>query len=78
MQIVFLRHLDLYNRKFLEDPDKARGCSTNTYVINSVSQSVSDPFPLTALRRRHAQRIRDSSSSYKIDYVKNFLNPEGH
>ena len=39
------------------------------------------PFPPTALRRRHAQAVRDSSSSYKIDYViviKNFLNPEGH
>ena len=39
------------------------------------------PFPPTALRRRHAQTVRDSSSSYKIDYViviKNFLNLEGH
>ena len=39
------------------------------------------PFPPTALRRRHAQTVRDSSSSYKIDYViviKNFLNPERH
>ena len=38
-------------------------------------------YPPTALRRRHAQTDRDSSSSYKIDYVlviKNFLNPEGH
>ena len=26
---------------FLADPDKARGCSTNTLVINSVSESVS-------------------------------------
>ena len=39
------------------------------------------PFPPTALRRRHAQTVRDSSSSYKIGYViviKNFLNQEGH
>ena len=34
-----------------------------------------------ALQRRHAQTVKDSSSSYKIDYViviKNFLYPEGH
>ena len=38
------------------------------------------PFPPTALRRRHAQTVRDSTSSYKIVYViviKNFLNPKG-
>ena len=43
--------------------------------------SVSEPFPATALRRHHAQTVRDSSSRYKIDYViviKTFLNPEGH
>ena len=43
--------------------------------------SVRQPFPPTALRRRHAQTVRDSSSSYKMDYVivvKTFLNPEGH
>ena len=41
---------------------------------------MSERFPPTALRRRHAQTVRDSSSSYKIDYViviQNFLNPEG-
>ena len=40
-----------------------------------------EPFPPIALRRRHAQTVRDSSSSYKIDYVivgNTFLNPEGH
>ena len=34
----------------------------------------------TALQRRHARTVRDSSSSYKIDHVRvilNFLNPEG-
>ena len=42
---------------------------------------MSQPFPPTALQRRHAQTVRDSSFSYKIDYlkvIKNFLNPEGH
>ena len=49
--------------------------------IQSVSQSVSEPFPPTALWRRHAQTVRDSTSSYKTDYViviKNIQNPEGH
>ena len=44
-------------------------------------ESVSQPFPPTALRRRHAQTVRDSSSNYIIDYViviKNLFNPEGH
>ena len=36
-------------------------------LLNSL---VSQPFPPTALRRRHAETVRDSSSSYKMDYVK--------
>ena len=35
----------------------------------------------TALWRRHAQKVRDRSSSYKIDYViviRKFLDHEGH
>ena len=42
---------------------------------------MSHPFLLTALRRRHAKAVRDSSLSFKINYVivmKSFLNPEGH
>ena len=42
---------------------------------------MSQPFPPTALRRRHTQTVRVRSSSYKIDYVKvikNFRNPKGH
>ena len=61
----------------LADPGEVRGCSTNTFVTNSVSQ----PFPPTALWRSHAQTGKDSSSSYKIDYViviKKFLDPKGH
>ena len=41
----------------------------------------SEPFPPTALRRRHAETVSDITSSYKIHYIiviKNFLNPEGH
>ena len=66
---------------FLADPGKARGCSTNSLVIHWLIHWFSEPFPPTALRRRHAQTVRDSTSSYKIDYViviKNLLNPEGH
>ena len=47
------------------------------WFINWLSQ----PFPPTALQRRHAQTVTDSTSSYKIDYIiviKNFLNLEGH
>ena len=41
---------------------------------------MSEPFPPTDLRCRHAQTVRDNTSFYKMDYViviKNFLNPEG-
>ena len=65
---------------YLADPGKARGCSTYSLVIHSFSQSVSQPFPPTVLRRRQAQRVR-YSTNYKIDYfimIKNILNPEGH
>ena len=48
---------------------------------HSFSERISQPFPPTALRRRHAQTVRVSTSSFKIDYVimiMNFLNPEEH
>ena len=67
--------------KLLADPGEARGCSINSLVIDSLINWFSQPFPPTALQRRHAQTVRDSISSYKIDYVKmikNSLNPEGH
>ena len=67
--------------KFLADPGDARGCSTNSLVIHWLIHWVSEPLPHTALQRCHSQTVRDSTSSYKIDYViviKNFLNPEGH
>ena len=49
----------------LADPGKARGCSTNSLLIKSVSEWVSQPFPPTALQHRHAQKVRDCTSSYK-------------
>ena len=76
-----------YNRwigtrlSYLTDPGEARGCSKNSLVIDSSIHSFSQPFPPTALRHHHAQTVRNTTSSYKIDYVivmKNFLIPEGH
>ena len=67
--------------RFLADLGEARGSSTNTFVIHSLIKSLSDPLLPTALRRRHAQTVRDRSSNYKIDYIiviKNFLNPKGN
>ena len=66
---------------FLADPGKARGCSKNSLVIHQIIHLVSQPFPPTALRRRHATTVRDSSSSYKINYfivIQNLQNPKGH
>ena len=53
----------------------------NTSVTYLFTYSLIHPLVPTALQRRHAQAVRDRSSSYKIDYViviKNFLNPEEH
>ena len=52
---------------WLADLGEARGCSTNTFVIHSLIDSVGQRFPPTALRRRHTQTVRDRASSYKID-----------
>ena len=82
---VYLAHAALFGywgrlmirHTLLANPGKARGCST----ITAVTDSFSNPFPPTALRRCHDQILWDSSSNYKIGYViviKNFLNPEGH
>ena len=54
---------------------------TRHSLINWLIKSVSHPFPLTALQRRHAKTVKVSSLSYKIDYVivmKSFLKSEGH
>ena len=50
---------------------------TALWLNHKLFQSVSEPFPPTALQCRHAQTVRDSSSSYKIG-IKNCLNPKGH
>ena len=43
-------------------------------LCNSLTDVFSNPFPPTTLWCRHAQSVRDSSSSYKIDYVIIFKN----
>ena len=58
----------------LEDLGKARGCSTNTFAIHSLIDSLTDPLVPTSLRRRHAQTVRYRTFGYKIDS----LNPKGH
>ena len=54
-----------FEAAYLGDPGQARGCSTDRFVIDSVTA----PFPPTALWQSHAQMVRDRSSSNKIDYV---------
>ena len=59
---------------FLADPGEARGCSTNTSVIQWLFVKIS-------LRRCHAPMVEDGAFSHKIDYVTicyEILNPEGH
>ena len=51
------------------------------HLRHSLINKLIHPFPPTALQCRHAQLVRSSHSSYKIDYViviENFLNPNGH
>ena len=71
-----------WNTIYLTEAGKARGCSTNSFVISSlIHWIIHFSFSSQSLRRRHAQTVTDSTSSYKIVYVlviKIFLNPEGH
>ena len=50
-------------------PVISRGCFTNTFVINYFIHCLGHLFPPTNLRHRHVQTVRDSVSSYKIDYI---------
>ena len=66
---------------FLEDSGKARSCSTNTFVINSLIKSVSQPLVKISVQRRHAQTVQNGASSHKTNYINIFsdiLNLEGH
>ena len=60
---------------------EARGCSTNSSVINSLIKSLSHPLVKIYLQRRHALILGDGAFSHKIDYgtiFKEILNLEGH
>ena len=50
----------------LADPGKARGCYTNTFVIDSLSRSW---FVKISLQRRHALTVADGAFSHEIVYV---------
>ena len=70
-----IRGHDVFSR-----PGQSQGllCKHLCYLL---TYSLTDPLGPTALRRRHAQMVRDRSSSYKIDFViviKTFLNSERH
>ena len=59
---------------FQADPGKARGCSTNTYVIISLIDSLTHPLVKIPLRHRHALMVEDGAFCHKTDYVP-YLNP---
>ena len=62
----------------LADPGKARGCSPNTFVTDSLIELLSEPLVKIYLRRRHALMVEDGAFSQKIDYFSIFLNFEEH
>ena len=68
LQSAGLAGAKVWKHRSLPGPGEARSCSTNSFVINQLSQWVSDPFPPIALWRRHSQTVRDKSFSYKIYY----------
>ena len=67
---------------YLADPGKARGCSiTNTFVIHSLTDSLSNPLVKISLRRSHARTGKNGASSHKTKYIEilsEILNLEGH
>ena len=44
---------------------QSQGCSTNTFVINSVSH----PLVIISLRRRHTLMVEDGASNQKTSYI---------
>ena len=74
----------LYMSDMVSRPGQSQGLLYKQlchWLIDWFINSVSEPFPPTALRRRHAHMVRESTSSYKLDYViviKNIQNPEGN
>ena len=77
---IFIKALNLCWTKLFSRPVQSQGLLYK-HLCHWLIDWLSHPFPLTALRHRHAQTVIDSSLSYKIDYViviKSFLNSEGH
>ena len=65
----------------LADPSKAKGCSTNTFVIHWLSEWVSDPLVKISLRSCHTQTVKNGASNHRTNYIEIFseiLNLEGH
>ena len=69
----------LYFQQTRANPGAA--LQTPPSLIHSFIHQLSYPLVPAALQRRHAKTVKESSSSYKIDYViviQNFLNHGGH
>ena len=68
-------------RQIISRPGQSQGLLYK-HLFHSLINSVNKwAVPSNSFMALHAQTVRDSTSSYKIDYVKminNFLNPEGH
>ena len=55
---------------YLGDSGKARGCFTNTSVIDSFTKKlIQSWFVKISIRRRHARMVEDGAFIHKIDYV---------
>ena len=82
--INYIDKHDLKKKHIVSRPGRSQGLLYKQlcyWFIDSFINSVTDPFPPTALRRRHAKTVRDRSYSYKIYYIiviKNILNPQKH
>ena len=55
--------------KHLADPGKARGCSTNTFVINWVINWLSDPIVKIFLQCRHALMQPNRTTGSKVTAI---------
>ena len=54
--------------RYLTDLGKARWCSTNIFVIHSITHNVRHPLPPLAFRRPRAQTVEDGTLSHIADY----------
>ena len=57
--------IKLHNISYIADLGKARGGSKNTFEIKSFDPTL----PPLALWRHQAQKVRDNTTSHRIDYV---------